>query len=107
MKITLLLVLLVFLLDAAYAPIPAHSRTFAPGVTQRTALIKGYFRQGYAYKDIILFLATMHGIKIGVARLRQILATLGLRRRVEMDENRIRDVLEGVRKELEESGELL
>lgn len=104
MKVVLLLVFFVFVLDTAYAPYPTVIRPFVPGIQQREVLIKAYFRQGYAYKDIVLFLATMHGIYIGVDRLKRILARLGLRRRNVLDEESARRVLEAVRSEIVESG---
>lgn len=107
MKVVTLVVFITLVIDAAYAPYPPITRSFVPGGNQRDTLIKAYFRQGYAYKDIVLFLATMHGINIGLQRLRQILARLGLRRRQVLDEEVAKRVLEAVRKELVESGRKL
>ena len=104
MKVFLFLVFCAFALDEAYAPFPGNARPFV-GERQRANLVRAYFKQGYAYRDIVLFLATMHGIKIGVDRLKQILFKLGLRRRQKLNEETVGRVLEAVRSELEESGE--
>lgn len=92
--------------DIAHAPLPDNIYAFVSQERHRTGLIKAYFKQGYAYKDIVLFLATIHGIKIGIDRLKQILCKLGLRRRQPKNEDTVGPVLEAVRDIMEESGKL-
>ena len=70
----------------------------------REGLIAAYFKQGYSYKDIVLFLATMHGLKLSVSRLRQILFRLGLRRKEQHTMESVNCVLQAVKTELEGSG---
>lgn len=53
-------------------------------------LITYYFRQGFVYQKILLFLSTYHGIEISLRTLSTRLRSLGLRRRnVEFDVNRV------------------
>ena len=53
-------------------------------------LITYYFRQGFVYQKILLFLSTYHGIDISLQTLSTRLRSLGLRRRnVEFDVNRV------------------
>ena len=98
MKLILVLVLFGFILDCAYAPTPAKDNTV------RNNAIKWYFNRGYAYKDITLFLAAMHGIRIGVDRLKAILKKLGLKRRTRHTEESLKDVVTAIQHELDGSG---
>lgn len=53
-------------------------------------LITYYFRQGFVYQTILLFLSTYHGIEISLRTLNTRLRSLGLRRRnVEFDVNHV------------------
>ena len=103
--ITLLLVASLFLLiEVVYAPIPPYTNIFTHrGHQERTGFIAAYFRQGYSYKDIVLFLATLHGITLSVSGLRKILRRMGLRRNEQLDEERLRGVVEAVRSKIEGS----
>ena len=56
MKLVLCLIILLNVLDTVYAPPPLNQREAAA----RNVLIKAYFNQGFIYKDIVLFLATLH-----------------------------------------------
>ncbi len=63
-------------------------------------LITYYFRQGFVYQKILLFLSTYHGIEISLRTLSTRLRSLGLRRRnVEFDVNcvseRIQEEIDG------------
>ena len=65
---------------------------------------KMYFNRGFGYKDITIFLGTLHGIHISVIRLKQILKKLRLRRRQPHTEERMQEVLTAINGEIEESG---
>jgi hypothetical protein len=55
-------------------------------------LITRYFRKGFAYEKIILFLANYHGIRMSLRTLNTKLRSLGLRRKNnELDINFVRD----------------
>jgi len=100
----LLFIVFAVTVDVVCAPLAEFQ--FSEG-SSRDGFIAAYFRLGYSYKDIVLFLATLHGMKIGVPRLKQILYRLGLRRRVEHTQETVAAVLQAVQHELEESGMLM
>ena len=103
-RLILLLILCVLLLDVAYAPLPYYTPAGGKVHGGRDALIKGYFRQGFKYKDIAFFLTTLHGISIGVNYLKHLVRKLKLRRRVELTDVRLQEILEVVDKETKTSG---
>ena len=51
-RLILLLILCNLLHDVAYAPLPYYTPAGGKVHGGRDALIKGYFRQGFKYKDI-------------------------------------------------------
>ena len=54
-------------------------------------MLKYYFRQGYEYDVIIVFLSKFHGIEMSLRTLKNRYKSLGLRRRgVDFDETEIR-----------------
>lgn len=74
--VTLLLVQLCLLCEAI---IP--SPCLLNGGT-RNELIKEYFRQGYEYNMIVMFLFCVHGVSISVRQLKRILRKMNLKRRI-------------------------
>ena len=72
--------------------------------TVRNAWIKHYFNRGYTYKDITLFLGTLHGFKLGIDMLKKALRQMGLKKRKERTEENMAAILRAVRTELEGSG---
>ena len=104
MKQYIFFVCFALLINVAWAPFTGYEQLRYGNSCNRDGLISAYFRQGYSYKDIVIFLASIHGFKISVARLRQILGRLRLRRREARNEETVQRVVAAVRKEVEESG---
>ena len=58
-------------------------------------IIHEYFRSGYGYRSIVLFLSTYHDINISVHTLKRRLQSYGLRKRgVQVCENELRNIVE-------------
>ena len=74
-KITVPLVLLALMFDAATCVVPSGGAD-----VNRLELIKTYFYCGYLYKDIIILLHILHGIKLSLRQLKRILKTNHLSR---------------------------
>ena len=53
-------------------------------IDKEELLLKYYFRQGYEYNVIILFLSKFHGIEMSLRTLKNRYKSLGLRRRILM-----------------------
>ena len=104
MKQYIFFVCFALFINVAWAPFTGYEQLRYGNSCNRDGLISAYFRQGYSYKDIVIFLASIHGFKISVARLRQILGRLRLRRRETQNEETVQRVVAAVRKEVEESG---
>ena len=102
MKHILCLIILLNVLDDVYAPRPVNRREAAA----RNTLIRTYFNQGFVYKDIVLFLATLHGIHISEIGLKRVLQKLGLRRRTEYTEHKVKELVSVIIEEQEHSGEM-
>lgn len=83
-----------------YAPPPLNQREAAA----RNVLIKAYFNQGFIYKDIVLFLATLHGIHISVIGLKRVLRRLGLKRRAECNEQNLKEIVAAITEEQQSTG---
>ena len=98
MKHILCLIILLNVLDNVYAPRPVNRREAAA----RNTLIRTYFN----YKDIVLFLATLHGIHISEIGLKRVLQKLGLRRRTEYTEHKVKELVSVIIEEQEHSGEM-
>jgi len=64
--------------------------------------ISYYFSLGLAYSEILTFLLCFHVIEISLRQLKQVLRRQGLRRR--KDHSEIREILNAIEDELEESG---
>ncbi|KAJ8048357.1 hypothetical protein HOLleu_00635 [Holothuria leucospilota] len=77
---------------------------FRNGRMARERLIKSYFNQGYAYKEIVAILYTRYNISLSVRQLKRILREHGLYRRKHLD--RMEDVAIAI-EELSTSGSLL
>ena len=68
----------------------------------REELITRYFRQGFVYEKILLFLSTYHGIHMSLRTLKTKLNSLGLHKRSnEVDNDVLRD---RIRRELDGPG---
>ena len=81
MKFLLLVVIFfVFALDFAYAPAPTYPEIVKGSYSTRNELLKAYFSRGYSYKDISIFLLTLHDIVLSVHSLKKIFKKLGLKR---------------------------
>lgn len=104
MKTHIIFVCFLIVIHGAWAPSTGNEQLLLEHGGNRDGLISAYFRQGYSYKDIVLFLASIHGLKIGVDRLKQILRRLRLRRREPQNEETVQRVVAAVQKEMEESG---
>ena len=104
MKTHIIFVCFLIVIHGAWAPSTANEQLLLEHGGNRDGLISAYFRQGYSYKDIVLFLASIHGFKIGVDRLKQILRRLRLRRREPQNQETVQRVVAAVQKEMEESG---
>lgn len=70
----------------------------------RENLVAAYFKQGYSYSDIVVFMLTLYKIKLSERTVKRILAKLGLKRRTAHTEERMRSLLAVVRQEVTESG---
>ena len=104
MKTHIIFVCFLIVIHGAWAPSTANEQLLLEHGGNRDGLISAYFRQGYSYKDIVLFLASIHGFKIGVDRLKQILRRLRLRRREPQNQETVQRVVAAVQSEMEESG---
>lgn len=105
MKVFLKIIVFLCVFTTAYAPLTGYVKALTKNQhSTRDNLIKAYFKQGYSYPDIILFLFTINGIRIGLTQLCTILRRLGLRRRVEHNEEQMRRTLDVVRREIAGSG---
>lgn len=104
MKFLLLMLLCGMLLDCAYAP-PSQKHYDMTNVRNRW--VKYYFNKGFSYKDITLFLATVHGFTLGVSGLKKALKKLGMRRRETATQESLNEVVRCVREEIDGSGNIL
>ena len=100
MKFILVLSICGMVLDCAYAPSPYVRKDF----TVCNNWIKHYFHKGYSYKDITLFLASLHGFRLGIEGLKKALRSLGLRKRERRTEANLGQILTAVRREIDGSG---
>ena len=108
MKFLLILFIAVSVIEKAYAPpLPSYLPSVQANRAGKEALIRVYFNQGYAYKNIVLMLTTLHGIKMSLPTLKIILRRMNLKRRKPLTEDMTQEVVAAVRKELEESGQSL
>ena len=96
--------LLLALLEFVHAPLPKYTPAMTSFKSSRHALIKAYFKQGYSYKEIILFLSVMHGLSIGMTTLKKALARMGLRRRKQQTEGSLGIIIKAVKKKIASSG---
>lgn len=104
MRNLLVLIIIAVIIDAAYAPGTQFPGTLSRRHARRDALIKGYFKAGYSNKDIALFLASVHGIKISVQWLKKVVRKLGLRRRFPQTEDTLRTLIEAIQGEIAAGG---
>ena len=70
----------------AYIPVLANT-----GNLGRSDLIESYYRLGFSYKEILLFLAVSHGIHLSLRHLKRLLRGLGLTKRKKQSD--LRDVV--------------
>ena len=100
-------IIIICLLENAVATLPKYTPALRHSIEGRDALIRSYFHQGYAYKEIVLFLTTLHGIKIGYEYLRHVVRKLGLRRKKIYDDATLQSVIDAIREECKGSGKIL
>ena len=103
-KLLLIFVIVVVIVEGAYAPLPGHQAFNRNRHVIRNGLIKRYFDQGYACKDIIVFVETLHGIRISMDWLRKVLRKMGLRRHMDHNERTLQRIFDAIRTEQESSG---
>ena len=105
MSLLLIAVCAVYMIDSTFSlPQPSYVHSYSGNGSGRDALVRMYFKQGYSYKNIVLMLTTLHGVRISLRTLKRILNRLKLKKRVAISEELTRSVIEAVRKETTESG---
>lgn len=104
MKISLIL-LLVSICTTARAVIPDYLPPISSNTLSRDEVIKTYFNLGFKAQEIVLFLVSVHGIRISLRHLKRILQRLGCRRR--RFQSNLDEVVGVVEAELRGSGSLL
>ena len=104
MKLFLILILLRFAVQSAYAPEPTYSNILKGCYASRNDLLEAYFLQGYSYSDISTFLLTMHGLALSVHSLKKIYKAMGLRTRNTMNHEKLEDLLRAIIEEKADTG---
>ena len=105
MKFLLLVVIFfVFALNFAYAPAPTYTEIVKGSFATRDELLKAYFSRGYSYKDISLFLLTLHDIVLSVHSLKKIFKKLGLKRNNTMDRDKLISLMRAINEEQSDTG---
>lgn len=75
--------------------------------TSAYSVAEFYFKNGFAYKEIVALLMSRHNMRISLRHLKRIFQTLGLRRRGRYIYTRIEEVIEAIVCELGGSGQCL
>ena len=73
----------------------------------REQVIESYFQEGLTYKEILHCLASSHAIVISLRMLKQIVKRLKLRRRIPLTEHLAVAAVQGIQKQLGESGQCI
>ena len=93
--------------ESVYAPTSSYASALGRKTKGRDVLIKAYFNRGYTYKEILLFLACLHGIKLSLSWLKQIIRRLGLRRQQVQTQESLKLVVRRIKEEIRQSGKPL
>ena len=105
MKFLLLVVIFFsFSLQCVYAPVPTYREIVKGSYATRNELLKAYFFPGYSYKDISLFLLTLHDIVLSMHSLKKIFKRLGLKRNNTMDREKLISLMRAINKEKSDTG---
>ena len=98
----------IFLLAAicttSRAVLPNYLPVTRGNALARDEFIETYFNLGFAAQEIVLFLASVHGLFISVRHLKRILRSLGCRRR--RFQSDVDEIVQVVQEELRGSGSL-
>ena len=90
----------------ACAPLPVYTPAALPygQFVARDELVASYFRQQYKNKEILMALASVHGIIISLATVERILKRLGLKRKVPITDEPLNAAVLQIEAEISESG---
>ena len=88
------------------APLPVYTPAVLPNgqYLARDVLVASYFRQQYRNKEIMMTLASVHGIIVSLATVERILKRLGLKRRVPVSDEILAAAVLQIQAEINESG---
>lgn len=90
------------------APIPNHPAEQAHNAFGNVEhLVRAYFEHEYSNLDIVLCLASSHGVYISIRTVKRILKRLGLRRRVPCTEDIVKEAYEEIESQLRSSGRMI
>lgn len=104
MKISLIL-LLAAICTTSRAVVPDYLPAISDNTLSRDEVIKTYFNLGFKAQEIVLFLVSVHGIRVSLRHLKRILKRLGCRRR--RFQSNLDEIVGVVEEELRGSGSLL
>ena len=96
---------LVVICTASTAVLPNYSPAIRNNAPTHEEIIENYFNLGLTASEIVLFLVSVHGIRISLGHLKKILTQLGCTRR--HHPNDLIEVVQAVEEELRGSGSLL
>ena len=106
-KLLIIAFLIYSVLESVYAPKSSYASAVGCKTKGRDVLIRVYINRGYTYKDILLFLASLHGIKLSLSWLKQIIRKLGLKRQQVQTRESLKLVVGRIREEIKQSGKPL
>ena len=100
------LIVLACFCKEACAPLPVYTPAALPygQFVARDELVASYFRQQYKNKEILMALASVHGIIISLATVERILKRLGLKRKVPITDELLNAAVLQIEAEISESG---
>ena len=102
-KISLIL-LLAAICTTSRAVVPDYLPAISDNTLSRDEVIKTYFNLGFKAQEIVLFLVSVHGIRVSLRHLKRILKRLGCRRR--RFQSNLDEIVGVVEEELRGSGSL-
>jgi len=103
-KISLIL-LLAAICTTSRAVVPDYLPAISDDTLSRDEVIKTYFNLGFKAQEIVLFLVSVHGIRVSLRHLKRILKRLGCRRR--RFQSNLDEIVGVVEEELRGNGSLL
>ena len=100
------LIVLAYFCKEACAPLPEYTPAALPygQFVARDELVASYFRQQYKNREILMALATVHGIVVSLATVERILKRLGLKRKFPITDERLNAGLQQIQAEISQSG---